>query len=91
MIKKCLYYVEKIKSLGSAEIRYIKEKLIIFKNELIRKNRLNNRNNKYLDDYNSNIKYRGIKDIRYLFNKEVILLREYIYNGIKDRINNIQY
>ena len=91
MIKKGLYYVEKIKSLGSAEIRYIKEKLIIFKNELIRKNRLNNRNNKYLDDYNSNIKYRGIKDIRHLFNKEVILLREYIYNGIKDRINNIQY
>ena len=32
-----------MKSLGSAEIKNIKEKLIIFKNELIRKNRINNR------------------------------------------------
>ena len=32
LIKKGLYYVEKIKSLGSAEIKNIKEKLIILKN-----------------------------------------------------------
>ena len=36
-IKKGLYYVEEMKSLGSAEIKNIKEKLIIFKNELIRR------------------------------------------------------
>ena len=57
-----------MKSLGSAEIKNIKEKLIIFKNELIRKNRIK----KDFDDYN------GIKDIRYLFNEEDI------YNGIND-------
>ena len=52
-----------MKSLGSAEIKNIKEKLIIFKNELIRKNRINNRIKKDLDDYN------GIKDTKYLFNE----------------------
>ena len=35
LIKKGLYYVEEMKSLGSAEIKNIKVKLIIFKNELI--------------------------------------------------------
>ena len=62
LIKKGLYYVEEMKSLGSAEIKNIKEKLIIFKNELIRRNKVK----KDLDNYN------GIKDIRYLFNEEDI-------------------
>ena len=74
MIKKCLCYAEEMKSLGSAEIKSIKEKLIIFKNELTRKNRIR----KDLDDYNVNTKYKGIKYIRYLFNEEDI------YNGIND-------
>ena len=78
LIKKGLYYVEKMKSLRSAEIKNIKEKLIIFKNELIRKNRINNRIEKNLDDYNGNTKYKGIKDIRYLFNEKDI------YNDIND-------
>ena len=64
-----------MKSLESAEIKNIKEKLIIFKNELIRKNRIK----KDLDDYNGNTKYKGIKDIRYLFNEEDI----YDINSIK--------
>ena len=62
LIKQGLYYVEEMKSLGSAEIKNIKEKLIIFKNELIRRNKVK----KDLDNYN------GIKDIRYLFNEEDI-------------------
>ena len=62
LIKKGLYYVEEMKSSGSAEIKNIKEKLIIFKNELIRRNKVK----KDLDNYN------GIKDIRYLFNEEDI-------------------
>ena len=78
LIKKALYCVEEMKSLRSSEIKNIKEKLIIFKNELIRKNRINNGIKKDLDEYNSNIKYRGIKDIRYLFNEEDI------YNSIND-------
>ena len=57
-----------MKSLRSTEIKNIKEKLIIFKNELISKNRIK----KDLDDYN------GITDIRYLINEEDI------YNGIND-------
>ena len=67
-----------MKSLRSVEIENIKEKLIIFKNELIRKNKINNRIKKDLDDYNGNTKYSGIKDIRFLFNEEDI------YNGIND-------
>ena len=62
LIKKGLYYIEEMKNLGSAEIINIKEKLIIFKNELIRRNKVK----KDLDNYN------GIKDIRYLFNEEDI-------------------
>ena len=62
LIKQGLYYVEEMKSLGSAEIKNIKEKLIIFKNELIRRNKVK----KDLDNYN------GVKDIRYLFNEEDI-------------------
>ena len=62
LIEKGLYYVEEMKSLGSAEIKNIKEKLIIFKNELIIRNKIK----KDLDNYN------GIKDIRYLFNEEDI-------------------
>ena len=67
-----------MKSLGSAEIINSKQKLIIFKNELTRKNRINDRIKKGLDDYNVNTKYKGIKDIRYLFNEEDI------YNDIND-------
>ena len=51
---------------------------MICKNELIIKNRINNRIKKDLDDYNGNSKCKGIKDIRYLFNEEDI------YNGIND-------
>ena len=69
LIKKGPYYVEEMKSLGSAEIKNIKEKLIKFKNELIRKNKINNRIKKVLDDYNENTKYKGIKDIIYLIKK----------------------
>ena len=76
LIKKGLYYIEEMKSLGSAEIKNIKEKLIIFKNELIRRNKVK----KDLDNYN------GIKDIRYLFNEEDIYNAindiKYLFNGI---------
>ena len=72
LIKKGLYYVEEMKSLGAAQIKNIKEKLIIFKNELIRKNRINKRIKEDPDDY------KGIKDIRHLFHEEDI------YNGIND-------
>ena len=78
LIKKGLYYVEEMKSLGSAEIENIKDKLIISRNELIKKNRINNRIKKNLDDYNGNTKYKSIKDIRYLFNEKDI------YNDIND-------
>ena len=40
MIKKGLYYVEKMKELTESQVNNIKEKLIKFKNELIRKKKL---------------------------------------------------
>ena len=75
LIKKDLYYVEKLEILTSSEIKNIKEKSIKFK---FRKNKINNKIKKDLDDYNGNTKYKSIKDIRYLFNEEDI------YNGVND-------
>ena len=81
LIKKGLYYVKEMKKLPKSQVKNSKEKLTKFENELIRKNRLNNKIRKDLDDYNGDTKYKGIKDIRYLLNEE------YIYNSI----DNIKY
>ena len=70
MIKKALYYVEEMKKLTESQVKNIKEKLIIFKDEIIIRNKLNNRIKNDLDDHNGDTKYEGIKDIRYLFNKD---------------------
>ena len=78
LIKKGLYYAEKNEELTESQVKNIEGKLIIFKNELISKNEINNRIKKNLDDYNENTTYKGIKDIRYLFNEEDI------WNGIND-------
>ena len=40
LIKKGLYYVEKMKELTESQVKIIKEKLIKFQNGLIRKNRI---------------------------------------------------
>ena len=63
MVKKGLYYVEKMKELTESLVNNIKEKLIKSKSELIRKNKINNRITKDRNNYN------GIKNIRYLFNE----------------------
>ena len=81
LIKKGLYHVDEMKELTESQVKNIKEKLIKFKNELIRQNRLNNKIRRDFDDYNGDTKYKDIKDIRCLFNKEDI------YNSI----NNIKY
>ena len=60
LIKKGLYYVEKMKELTESQVKIIKEKLIKFQNELIRKNRI-----KKKDEGEDE----GVKDIRYLFNE----------------------
>ena len=52
-----------MKELKESQINNIKDKIIKFKNELIRKNKINNRIKK---DHNN---YNGIKGIRYLFNE----------------------
>ena len=70
LIKKGLYYVEKMKELTEPQVKIIKEKLNKFKNELIKKNRIKK------DNYINNawcyggITYNGIKDIRYLFDED---------------------
>ena len=43
MIKKALYYVEEMKELTKSQVNNIKEKLNKFKNDLIIKNKMNNR------------------------------------------------
>ena len=69
LIKKGLYFVEKMKELTESQVKNIKEKLIKFKNELIRKNRIKKENDIYNAWYYVGITYKGIKDIRYLFNQ----------------------
>ena len=54
-----------MKNVTESQVKSIKEKLIKFKYEPIKKNKINNIK-KDLDDYNR------IKDIRYLFNEEDI-------------------
>ena len=61
-----------MKKLIESQVQNIIEKLIKSKNELIRKNRLTNKIIKDLDDFNEDTKYKGIKDITYLFNEEDI-------------------
>ena len=63
MVKRGLYYVEKVKELTESQVINIKEKLIKYKNELIRKNKIDDSIKKDINNYN------GIKDIRYLFNE----------------------
>ena len=69
MIKKAPYYVEKMKELTESQVKNIKKKLIIFKNKLIRKNRIK-KDDIYNAWYYGGITYNGIKDIRYLFNED---------------------
>ena len=70
MIKKGLYNVEEGKKLTKSQVKHIKEKLIKFQNELIRKNRIKKDNNIHNTWYYGSITYNGIKDISYLFNKD---------------------
>ena len=65
MIKKGLYYVEKMKKITESQVKNIKEKLIKLLNELIRKD-----NDIFNAWYYGGITYNGIKYIRYLFNKD---------------------
>ena len=51
--------LKKWKKINGITSKKYQRKLIKFKNELIRKNRINNKIKKDLDDY------KGIKDIRY--------------------------
>ena len=69
LIKQALCYVKEMKKIKESEVKNIKEKLIKFKNELISKNRINNKIKKDLDDCNGNTKYKGIKDIKCLSNE----------------------
>ena len=70
IIKKGLHYVEKMKELTESQANHIKEKLIKFKNELIRKNRTKKDNDIHNAWYYGSITYDDIKYIRYLFNED---------------------
>ena len=60
LIKKGLHYVEKMKELTEPQVKIIKEKLIKFKNELIKKNRIKKDNSWYY----GGIIFNGIKDMK---------------------------
>ena len=90
LIKKGLYYTEKTKELTESQVKNIREKLIKFKNELIRKNRIKKYNDIYNTWYYGGIVYKDITDIRYLFNEdedEDIKDIRYLFN--KDEDNDV--
>ena len=72
MTKKALYYVEEMKKLTEPQVRNIREKLIKFQNELVRKNRTKKDVDIYNACYYGSIIYNGIKDIRYFFNEDEV-------------------
>ena len=59
-----------MKTLTESQVKNFKEKLIKFKNELIRKNRIKKDKDIYNTWYYGSITYNGIKYIRYLFNED---------------------
>ena len=59
-----------MKDLTNLQVKSFKENLIKFKNDFIMKSKINNRIKKDFDDYYGKNKFNGVKDIRYLFNKE---------------------
>ena len=59
-----------MKKLTESQEKHIKEKLIKFQNELIRKNKIKKDNDIYNTWYYGGIKCKSIKDIRYLFNED---------------------
>ena len=90
LIKKGLYYVEEMKKLIESHVKNIKEKLIKFQNELVRKNRIKKDHDIYNAWYYCGITYNGIKDIRYLFNEyenEYVKDIRYLFN--KDEDNTV--
>ena len=59
-----------MKELTNSQMKSFKENLIKFKKDLIMKNKINNRIKKDFDGYYVKSKFKGVKDIRYLFNEE---------------------
>ena len=59
LIKRGLYEVEKMKNLSESDIKNVSEKLNKFEDDLLKKNRYNNHD----------VNYKGIKDIRHLFDE----------------------
>ena len=59
-----------MKELTNLQVKRFKENLIKFKNDLIMKNKIINRIKKDFDGYYGKSKFKGVKDIRYLFNEK---------------------
>ena len=76
-----------MRELTESQVKYIKEKLIKFKNELIRKSRIKKDNAWYY----GGITHKGIKKIRYLFNEdedeEDVKDIRYLFN--EDEVNDV--
>ena len=70
LIKNGLKYAEEMKELTNLQVKGFKENLIKCKNYLIKKNKINNRVKKDSDNYYERNKFKGVKDIRYLFNEK---------------------
>ena len=76
-----------MKKLTESQEKNIKEKLIKFQNELIRKNTLKKDNDIYNAWYYGGITENGIKDIRYLFNEDEdgdVRVIRYLFNEDAD-------
>ena len=70
LIKNGLKYVEEMKDLTKLQVKTFKENPIKFKYDLIKKNKINNRIKKDFNNYYERNKFKGAKDMRYLFSEE---------------------
>ena len=70
MIKNDIKYAEEMNDLTYSHAKCFKEKLNKFNNDLINKNRTNNRVKKNSNNCYERNKFKGVKDIRYLFNEK---------------------
>ena len=84
LIKNGLKYVEEMKDLTYSQIKSFKEKLIMFNNDLIKKNKIK----KNFNDYYEKHKIKSVKDVKYLSDDFVYEDVRCLFNKTNDTGSN---
>ena len=84
LIKNGLKYAEEMKNLTYSQVKSLKEKLIKFNNDLIKKNKIK----KDFDDYYEKHKIKAVKDVKCLFDDFVYEDIRFLFNETNDIESN---